>query len=231
MYHIVTRNTDQDDRPDDSADNESATGSEPTKSSNEDSKTRATSADEPDSEEQSKAQTQRKERVLHTRVPAVLEQELKRLAQSLRMPVSNVVRAILEDAVTAVDLVGRKAEGEMNRVVDRMAEKREKLRDIATGQKGKTSEPVEQDAVKEPGAPAKEPDAPDKAVAEPPKDAKEQLEGVLGFQPLLLASSTSCSVCGIELKVGSEAFVGVRDAPGPRVLIGPECLPKPEDNQ
>ena len=71
--------------------------------------------------------------MLHTRVPAVLEQELKRLAESLRMPVSNVVRAILEDAVTAVDLVGRKAEGGMTRVVDRMVEKRGRLRDMATG--------------------------------------------------------------------------------------------------
>jgi hypothetical protein len=227
----VTQNTDQDDRPDESADNESA-DSESKKSSNEDSKTRSASADETEkqgADEQSTAQSQRKERVLHTRVPAVLEQELKRLAQSLRMPVSNVVRAILEDAVTAVDLVGRKAEGEMNRVVDRMAEKRERLRDIATGPKGKTSEatPVEKDEAEAPAAPAKESEAP---AAEPPKDPKQQLEGVIGFQPLLLASSTSCSVCGIDLKVGSEAFVGVRDVPGPRVLIGPECLPKPEDN-
>ena len=44
----------------------------------------------------------KKERVLHTRVPAVLEEELKRLATALRMPVSNLVRAVLEDAVDAV---------------------------------------------------------------------------------------------------------------------------------
>ena len=48
----------------------------------------------------------RKERVIHTRVPAVLEQELKRLADGLRVPVSNVVRTILEDAVDALDSVG-----------------------------------------------------------------------------------------------------------------------------
>jgi len=212
----VTQDTDQDDPPKDPAEEESATDSEPAKPSE---------ASKSGDDEDSKAQTQRKERVLHTRVPAVLEQELKRLAQSLRMPVSNVVRAILEDAVTAVDLVGRKAEGEMNRVVDRMAEKRERLRDIATGPRGKTDED-EQVAKKESNPPS----APSKADTEPPKDAKQQLEGVIGFQPLLLASSTTCSVCGIDLKVGTEAFVGVRDMPGPRVLIGPECLPKPGDD-
>lgn len=148
---------------------------------------------------------------MHTRVPAVLEQELKRLAESLRMPVSNVVRAILEDAVTAVDLVGRKAEGGMSRVVDRMVEKRERLRDMATG---KSHEREGRGAESEDG------EAPVTAKRDP-------LEGVLGFQPLLLATGASCSLCGIELASGSEAYVGVRDAPGPRVLIGPECLPKP----
>src|SRR5689334_21564483 len=70
----------------------------------------------------------RKERVLHTRVPAVLEQELKRLAHSLRVPVSNVVRAILEDALDAVDVAGRRAEGEIRSVAARLATERERLR-------------------------------------------------------------------------------------------------------
>lgn len=58
----------------------------------------------------------RKEKILHTRVPAVLEQELKALAQNLRVPVSNVVRTILEDAVKTVDVIGRRAESELRDV-------------------------------------------------------------------------------------------------------------------
>jgi hypothetical protein len=46
---------------------------------------------------------QKKERVLHTRVPAVLEAELKRFAENLRVPVSNLVRTLLEDAVGIAD--------------------------------------------------------------------------------------------------------------------------------
>ncbi len=45
------------------------------------------------------AKESRKERVLHTRVPAALERELKRFAEALRIPVSNLVRTILEDAL------------------------------------------------------------------------------------------------------------------------------------
>ncbi len=63
----------------------------------------------------------KKEKVLHTRVPAVLEQELKELAKNLRVPVSNVVRTILEDAVDTVDVMGRRAESELRGAAERLA--------------------------------------------------------------------------------------------------------------
>ena len=65
-----------------------------------------------DGDKDKKRSKQRKERVLHTRVPAVLEQELKRVATAWRVPVSNVVRALLEDALDTIDVVGAKAEDE-----------------------------------------------------------------------------------------------------------------------
>jgi len=70
----------------------------------------------------------KKDRVLHTRVPEVLEQELKRLAKSLRVPVSNVVRVILEDAVDTVDVVGQRAEGELRGVAERLSRERDRMR-------------------------------------------------------------------------------------------------------
>jgi len=124
------------------------------------------------------------------------------------MPVSNVVRAILEDAVTAVDVVGQRAEGEVNRVVDRLAEKRQRLRDFASAEEAAGQEAAGQEAAGE--------------------ETNEPLDGVLGFQPLILASNASCTVCGATLEAGTEAYVGLRDTPGPRVLIGPECLSKPD---
>lgn len=48
----------------------------------------------------------RKERVVHTRVPEVLDRELKRFAANLRVPVSNLIRTILEDAVSVADVAG-----------------------------------------------------------------------------------------------------------------------------
>jgi hypothetical protein len=43
--------------------------------------------------------TDRKERVLHARIPVALEDQIKRLAEALRVPVSNLVRNMLEDAI------------------------------------------------------------------------------------------------------------------------------------
>ncbi len=70
----------------------------------------------------------KKERVLHTRVPAVLEHELKRFAENLRMPVSNLVRAILEDAVNAADAAGENVESRLKRAAQQLGREREKLK-------------------------------------------------------------------------------------------------------
>jgi hypothetical protein len=70
----------------------------------------------------------KKERVLHTRVPAVLERELKRFAENLRVPVSNLVRVILEDAVNAADAAGESVEGRLKRAAQQLGKEREKLK-------------------------------------------------------------------------------------------------------
>jgi hypothetical protein len=70
----------------------------------------------------------RKERVLHTRVPAVLERELKRLAESLRVPVSNLVRTVLEDAVAVADQAGGKVEERLKTIAENLESERGKLR-------------------------------------------------------------------------------------------------------
>ena len=74
----------------------------------------------------------KKERVLHTRVPAVLEKELKRLAASLRVPVSNVVRTILEDAIDTMDVATGAATDELRSVAQRLGSTRVKTKPAPT---------------------------------------------------------------------------------------------------
>jgi hypothetical protein len=70
----------------------------------------------------------KKERVLHTRVPAVLERELKRFADNLRVPVSNLVRTILEDAVNVADAAGTGLEERLKRAAKTLEHERERLK-------------------------------------------------------------------------------------------------------
>ena len=62
----------------------------------------------------------RKDKVLHTRVPEVLEEELKALANSWRVPVSNVVRTLLEDAIDVMSAAERRAQTELRSLSDRL---------------------------------------------------------------------------------------------------------------
>jgi hypothetical protein len=178
---------------------------------------------EPSEDEHEPSGSDRKERVIHTRVPALLEQELKRMAQSLRVPVSNVVRAILEDAVDAVDRVGRKAEGEVRGLAERLAHNRDRLRGMALG---RTGDDAKRKALRPNGEPPgrAQPD-PSHTPASAPALGRSMLDGIIGVQPLELTMAAQCAVCGRALRAGEKAFVGVRAGDGPPVLIGGECLP------
>ncbi len=68
-----------------------------------------------------------KERVIHTRVPAVLEEELKRFADNLRVPVSNLIRTILEDALAVAEQAGHRVERELHSGVAQLAHGRKML--------------------------------------------------------------------------------------------------------
>ena len=73
----------------------------------------------------------KKERVLHTRIPAVLEQELKAAAKALRVPVSNLVRTILEDAVVAADRATERVEESLGQAAERLHDERARVRRAA----------------------------------------------------------------------------------------------------
>jgi hypothetical protein len=83
-----------------------------------------------DSEED---RTGRKERVLHTRVPALLERELKRFADTLRVPVSNLVRAILEDALSVADAAGTGIEARLKSTAKALEQERQRLKKKVAG--------------------------------------------------------------------------------------------------
>jgi len=132
----------------------------------------------------------------------VLEQELKRLAESLRIPVSNVVRTILEDAL---DVAGRKAEGEIRGVAERLAEERRRLREpLATRRDEPATSPVADVASR-----------------------SSVIAGAVGFTPMVLANDAVCAVTGASLPAGSQAYFVLFTEPGRTAIVGPDVPPKP----
>ena len=113
MYHVVTQEL-----PRDSS-----------RSSRKDESLVSASADSSrSSDSESREKDDKKERVLHTRVPAVLESELKRFADNLRVPVSNLVRTILEDALEVADVATENVEGRLKKAASQLEKERQRLR-------------------------------------------------------------------------------------------------------
>ena len=159
-----------------------------------------------------KCRKDKKERVLHTRVPAVLEQELKRVANAWRVPVSNVVRALLEDALDTLDVVGAKAEGELREVVELLASERTRFQRKSAEQLSKI-----------PGAPET---AAASEVVEQPASPLDPLEGAVGVTPITLVHDAACGVTGDKLPAGSEAYMVLFDDPGRKLITGRDALPQ-----
>ena len=164
-----------------------------------------------DGDDKQSRQDARKERVLHTRVPAVLEQELKRVANAWRVPVSNVVRALLEDALDTLDVVGAKAEGELREVVALLASERNRFRRKSSEHLSKIS-----------GAEATDGPEP---VEEPASQA-DPLEGAVGVTPITLVHDAVCGATGETLPAGSEAYMVLFDDPGRKLITGKDALPQ-----
>jgi hypothetical protein len=158
----------------------------------------------------------RKERVLHTRVPAVLEQELKRVANAWRVPVSNVVRALLEDALDTLDVVGAKAEGELREVAELLASERHRFRRKSTEQLSKI-----------PGTPGTS-EEPERAAEpmEPAPPLVDPLSGAVGVTAITLVHDAVCGLTGEKLPAGSEAYMVLFDDPGRKLITGRDALPQ-----
>jgi len=87
-----------------------------------------TPADDAEAEPEPEEAEPKKERVLHTRIPAVLEAELKAAARALRVPVSNLVRTILEDAVNIADRASERVEDRLSRAAKTVHDERDRLK-------------------------------------------------------------------------------------------------------
>ncbi len=157
-----------------------------------------------DDEDDKTRREPRKERVLHTRVPAVLEQELKRVANAWRVPVSNVVRALLQDALDTLDVVGAKAEDELRGVAEKLESERQRIRK-------RSMEGPEPAGIQ--------------TQASDTQASRHSLDGAIGVTPITLVHDAVCGLTGEQLPAGSEAFMVLFEDPRRKLITGRDALP------
>ena len=174
----------------------------------------------------SRPHTGRKERVLHTRISEQLSQDIRRFAEDLRVPASNLVRNVLEEVFTMVDSVTDDVGG----LFDDLLEEAEAVRDRVRNQMdpsqrrrggGFASEvDVEDELQRDEAAEARRADSsprrpPDQAAHEAGSGSSEELRpadlfpDVLGWQPLVLNRDFECGCCRRNLHPGESAFLGI----------------------
>ena len=145
-------------------------------------------ADEFDQRSQAeRGERRRKERVLHTRISEDLAADLRRVADDLRVPVSNLVRNVLEEAFSVVESVT----GNVGELIEEVMDEAEAVRDRLRSRQRRRSRRMDPQESRE-------------AEAPPPRD-----DEVIGWQPLVLARPQRCAQCGILMGRGDSAYASV----------------------
>ena len=158
---------------------------------------------------------ERKGRILHTRISDELAQDIRRVAEELRVPVSNLVRNVLDEAFSAVEYVSDNVGDLVEDIVDE-AERaqrhfRRRHRHRRRGRRhpfhADTSVDVETAAPGEGDAEDASPDAGAESGRERP-----EFPEVVGWQPMLLNREQTCADCGRTLRRGKRAFRGLTES-------------------
>ncbi|MCR9095985.1 MAG: hypothetical protein NXI30_17315 [bacterium] len=166
---------------------------------------------------------ERKEKVLHTRISEQLADDIRRFAEEVRVPASNLVRNVLEEVFTVADSIqddvgdlmddlAAEAEGVRDRVW-RQQRRRSRARRQRDGdadveaefRRDEAAEADDAGRVAPPEAPAE----PEAEEAPPIPPASQLFPDVLGWQPLVLNRDLACGRCGLDLRAGESAFLGM----------------------
>jgi hypothetical protein len=129
--------------------------------------------------------------VLHTRISEELAEDIRRMAEDLRVPVSNIVRNVLEEAFSVVETVTENVGDLIEDVIDEAEAAAERIR---VRKRERTRSHAYAPEPPEPPAPPAPPAPPD---------------GVIGWQALILAQPQACDACARPLERGASAYAGV----------------------
>ncbi|MCA9771478.1 MAG: hypothetical protein KC466_03660 [Myxococcales bacterium] len=168
---------------------------------------------------------ERKDKVLHARIPESLDAQLRQEARKMRIPVSNLVRNILEDTLRLVDNVV----ADSFELVDTVRRDALHIADTAKrtyGSFAKARDDEDEDGEGEEGAEGEDAAvfvAADEAPDEDPESAsnaadpgrtEDPLADIYGWQSLRVSREEHCAKCDAAIARGTSANLGQSDVPG-----------------
>ncbi len=183
---------------------------------------------------------------MHTRISRELDQALRSAAEDLRVPVSNLVRNLLEDAFDVVETVTESIGSLVDDVVGEAQELKDRFRDDwqmptreavrqarervrrARGEARERFRQATQWADREPAPEAEQaPEAPPSAGPdreEPPGAGLPEFPGIMGWQPFVLNTAQDCAGCGRSLARGGRAYLGISATGRPASYLCGDCI-------
>ncbi len=190
---------------------------------------------------------------MHTRISDDLDEALRSAAEDLRVPVSNLVRNLLEDAFDVVESVTEsigelvndvvsEAQGLRGQVADDWGERagdavrdarervrraRREARERTRGARARAEASRESRPTESPGEsePAAETQTTGQNEAEPSATQRElsDFPGIVGWQPFVLNVAQTCAGCSRSLARGERGYLGVSASGRPGSTLCPQC--------
>ena len=158
---------------------------------------------------------------MHTRISEDLDEALQDAARRLRVPVSNLVRNVLEDVFDVVEAVTENVGGFVEDVV-------EEAQHLGRRWEGRWRERTAEARARRVEVERNEapPAAPSGSAPPPaaPESARSEFPDVAAWQPLVMNGVQECASCGRVMRRGDNAYLAVSGTrPGPTFLCEP-CL-------
>lgn len=188
---------------------------------------------------------------MHTRISEDLDEALRRAAEDLRVPVSNLVRNLLEDAFDVVesvtesigdlvdDVVGEaqdirerygddwrdQARGAVRDARVRVRVARREARERARGARGRVEEPeaARAEAASDQPETAAEPHGAGEQAGRAERGPLPEFPGILGWQPMVLNTPQACAACGRRLARGERGYLGISSTGRPASHLCRDC--------
>jgi len=152
----------------------------------------------------------RKEHVLHTRVSEPLADDIRRMAEDLRVPVSNLVRNVLEEAFSVVEAVSEN----VGDLIDDVVDEAERTRDRIRHRRRNAHDREHRRSRRRSECGAFEGTAVD----------REPFPQVVGWQPLILNQPKSCSDCEEPIERGERGFAGMTGTGPGEIYLCRDCM-------